>query len=70
MWELWTVLMAAFLSSKGVILTPMSFVFFKLQHLQLHPWFCGLYPSRHAGWQDCQLANPTWWLQVHIPVEL
>ncbi len=36
----------------------------------LHPWFCGLYPSRHAGWQDCQLANPTWWLQVHIPVEL
>jgi hypothetical protein len=32
-WELRTVLMVTFLSSTGLILTPMSIVFFKLQHL-------------------------------------
>ncbi len=56
MWELWTVLMAAFLSSTRVILTPMSIVFFKLQHLHfasLVLWVISKQACRLAGLSTC-----------------
>jgi hypothetical protein len=64
-WELQTVLMAAFLSSTGVILTPMSIVFFKLQHLHftfLVLWIISKQACRLAGlsicWAHLVVASP------------
>jgi len=56
-WELQTILIAAFLSSTRVILTPMSIVFFKLQHLHfafLVLWVISKQACRLAGLSTCR----------------